>query len=81
MEEMLPASLSSSYSYKWYPEGASLSFAAVLIHETRVDFKVWLSDIVEKVEDWEPDLGSKRSSTNLPTDYTCTSHFPNQSHL
>lgn len=78
-EEMLPESLSSSHSHMWYPEGTGLGFAGVLTHETQRDPAVWLSATMGRVEDREPDLGSKLSSSNWPTDYACTCHLPHQS--
>lgn len=79
MEETLPESLSSSHSHMWHPEGAGIGLAGLLIHETKVDLKVWLpAAIVERVEDWEKARGEK-CYNNLPTNYTYTNHFPNQS--
>lgn len=79
MEETLPESLSSSHSHMWYPKGAGLAFAGVLTHGTKVHLEVCLPVTVERVEDWEPELGPQLSSPDWPTDYTYTSHLLNQS--
>ena len=50
----------------WYPGGAGLGFARVLIQGTSVALKVWLSAIVGRVEDWEAELGSKLNSIDSP---------------